>query len=443
MRFRLYFVTVVAALGGFLFGFDTAVISGTDAFVVPHFHLDDAQWGFTVSSALFGTIIGALIAGYPADKLGRRNSLFFTATLYLVSALTCAFAPNWATLVVGRCIGGIGVGLASVLSPMYIAEIAPAQSRGRLVAVSQLNIVLGILVAYFSNGYFSHFADNWRWMFGAQSLPALIFFALLFFVPQSPRWLVGKGRVEEAREILDGIYSDKSKSGEVIDEIQQALHKEERVSFTSLFQRKYGKLTLLAFLLASFNQLTGINVFIYYAPRILSGTGLTIEESLWQTFLAVGVTNLIFTVLAMFCIDKFGRRTLMIAGSVGLFASLALMSYCYFSGTFDRTLVMIALIGFIASFAFSQGAVMWVFLSEVFPNQIRSHGQSLGSFTHWAWNFIIALLFPVVMARLGGGAVFGFFSAMMILQLLCVLFMMPETRGKSLESLEKELVSFH
>ncbi|MBX9692009.1 MAG: MFS transporter, partial [Cyanobacteria bacterium] len=238
MRFRLYFVTIVAALGGFLFGFDTAVISGTDAFVVPYFHLDDAQWGFTVSSALFGTIIGALAAGYPADKLGRRNSLFITATLYLVSALTCAFAPNWASLVIGRVIGGVGVGLASVLSPMYIAEIAPAQSRGRLVAVSQLNIVMGILVAYFSNGYFSHLADNWRWMFGAQALPALAFFVLLFFVPQSPRWLVNEGREEEAREVLDGIYTDKNKSVEVINEIKQALHP-EKVSFTSLFHEKF------------------------------------------------------------------------------------------------------------------------------------------------------------------------------------------------------------
>lgn len=440
MRLKLYFITVVAALGGFLFGFDTAVISGTDAFVVPHFGLDDAQWGFTVSSALLGTIIGAIFAGFPAQRLGRRDSLFITATLYLISAILCALAPTWALLVGGRFIGGIGVGLASVLSPMYIAEMAPAHLRGRLVAVAQLNIVVGILIAYFSNDFLMQFPSNWRLMFGAEAIPALLFLILLFFVPRSPRWLISKGRVDEAVAVLDSIYHDKERAAEVISDIKESLAT-PTANFPALFQPRYRNLALLAFLLASFNQLTGINCFIYYAPRILTSTGLSIKDALWQTFISVGVTNLIFTVLAMLAIDKFGRKTLMIAGSVGLFFSLALMSYAYFSQTFDRTIIMAALIGFIASFAFSQGAVMWVFLAEVFPNQVRAHGQALGSFTHWVWNFLVSLLFPIAMNGVGGGAVFGFFAVMMVFQFACVIFMMPETRGKTLESLEKELAA--
>lgn len=446
MNSKLYFVTFVAALGGFLFGFDTAVISGTDPFVVPHFHLNDEQWGWTVSSALAGTILGAAIAGIPANKLGRKNSLFITAVLYFVCALGCALAQDWNVLVTARFIGGIGVGLASVLSPMYIAEVSPAAVRGRLVAIAQLNIVVGILVAYFSNRFLVGFpaltglsVDNWRLMFGAQGIPSVIFFALLFMVPESPRWLVSRGRNEEALQVLKSINNDPTQSEGVLEEIKASLQ-EKAGKFKSLFEKKYRYLTLLAFLFATFNQLSGINVFIYYAPRILGKTGMSVEEALWQTFIAIGVTNLIFTILAMIMIDRFGRKTLMIFGSLGLIVSLSLMSFAFFTQSFNKDTTLLYLVAFIGSFAFSQGAVIWVFLSEIFPNQLRDHGQSLGSFTHWFWNFVIANRFPVAIAAFGEGPVFAFFALSMVAQLFFVLFMMPETRGKTLEELEKELV---
>lgn len=442
MKPNLFFITFVAALGGFLFGFDTAVISGTDPFVVPYFKLDNAQWGWTVSSALLGTIIGAIIAGLPARALGRKNSLFITGSLYLVSSLGCALAPQWSVLVISRFIGGIGVGLASVLSPMFIAEMSPAKIRGRLVGVAQLNIVVGILVAYFSNKALIGFDDNWRYMFGAMMIPSLLFIALLFFVPESPRWLVSKGRDDDALKTLQSIYTDPEVPVSIIKDIKETLV-ETQVSFWTLFDKKYRFITMLAFFFGTLNQFTGINVFIYYAPRILEKTGMPTEEALWQTFLAVGVTNLIATVGAMMAIDKFGRKTLMWIGSFGLFFSLASMSIGFASGAFNKLAVLIALIAFIASFAVSQGAVMWVFLAEVFPNQLRNHGQSVGSFTHWFWNFVISGSFPVLVGAVGEPMVFGFFAFMMVLQILFVWKLMPETKGKSLEALEKDLVRMH
>lgn len=444
MKPILYFITFVAALGGFLFGFDTAVISGTDPFVVPYFKLNDAEWGWTVSSALLGTIFGAIVAGFPARALGRKNSLFITGILYFISSLGCALAPTWNILVLSRFVGGIGVGLASVLSPMFIAEMSPAKIRGRLVGVAQLNIVIGILVAYFSNEALSKLADNWRYMFGAMMVPSFLFIALLFLVPESPRWLVSKGRDDEALKTLETIYKDPEEPKNIIKDIKQALAETEtQASFWTLFDKKYRFITMLAFFFGTLNQFTGINVFIYYAPRILEKTGMPTAEALSLTFYAIGVTNLIATVGAMLAIDKFGRKTLMWIGSFGLFLSLASMSIGFASGSFDKVAVLIALIVFIASFAMSQGAVMWVFLAEVFPNQLRNHGQSVGSFTHWFWNFVIAGSFPVVVSAAGEPAVFGFFAFMMVLQILFVWKLMPETKGKSLEALEKDLVRMH
>lgn len=440
MNGKLLFITFVAALGGFLFGFDTAVISGTDPFVVPYFGLSDNQWGFTVASALLGTIVGSISAGLPADRIGRRNSLFIAAVLYLISALGCALAPSWAILVASRFVGGIGVGLASVLSPMYIAEVSPSRLRGRLVALAQLNIVIGIVVAYFSNDALISMENNWRYMFGVEAIPAALFLALLFFVPRSPRWLVSRERLAEAGQVLNSICSDSEQAQRVLGEIKGSLQSANKADFKLLFSRHYRYVTLLVVLFASFNQLTGINVFIYYAPRIFELTGLSSKEAIWQTFLSVGVTNLIFTVLAMFAIDRFGRKMLMYIGTVGLIASLSLMSYAYFGQSFDKYSVMFYLIGFIASFAFSQGAVCWVFMAEVFPNQLRNHGQSLGAFIHWTFNFGISLVFPGLVTTLGGGTVFAFFTSMMVLQFFYVWKMMPETRGKSLEALQKELV---
>lgn len=444
MKPILFFITFVAALGGFLFGFDTAVISGTDPFVVPYFKLNDAEWGWTVSSALLGTIIGAIVAGFPARALGRKNSLFITGILYFISSLGCALAPTWNILVLSRFIGGIGVGLASVLSPMFIAEMSPARIRGRLVGVAQLNIVIGILVAYFSNEALSKLDDNWRYMFGAMMIPSFLFVALLFFVPESPRWLVSKGRDAEALKTLETIYKDPEEPKVIIQDIKETLvESESQASFWTLFDKKYRFITMLAFFFGTLNQFTGINVFIYYAPRILEKTGMPTKEALGLTFLAIGVTNLIATIGAMMAIDKFGRKTLMWIGSFGLFFSLSGMSVIFASGSFDKIAILIALVAFIASFAMSQGAVMWVFLAEVFPNQLRNHGQSVGSFTHWFWNFVIAGSFPVVVSAAGEPAVFGFFAFMMLLQILFVWKLMPETKGKSLEALEKDLVRMH
>lgn len=437
--------TIVAALGGLLFGFDTAVIAGTTHGLTRTFHLSPGSLGLTVSIALWGTIVGAMLAGFPADRYGRRDSLRVLAVFYLVSALGCAFAANWGMLVTFRFIGGLGIGGSSVVGPMYIAEIAPAKARGRLVGFFQFNIVLGILLAYFSNYLvgLAGFGDaDWRWKLGVSAIPAGLFLAMLFGIPRSPRWLVKTGRVDEAREVLR-VTGDENYERD-LQEIIRSIDLEHAAQ-DHLFNWNWvrGSLNLrylypmfLAVSIGMFNQLSGINAILYYLNDIFSKAGFSTVSSDLQA-VAIGATNLLFTIIAMLVIDKFGRKTLLLVGSVGTALSLAGVAAVFFTHTHEGALVWL-LIGFIASFAFSQGAVIWVFIGEVFPNQVRAKGQSLGSFSHWLMNALISGIFPL-MAASSGAYPFVFFSIMMVLQFFVVLFVFPETKGVSLEEMQQKL----
>ena len=434
----LYFSTVVAALGGLLFGFDTAVISGTTTALEEVFTLDASLLGFTVASALIGTIIGAFTVGGPADRFGRKRVLIVLAVFYFVSALGSALAGSWIPFLLFRLLGGLAVGGASVVAPMYIAEIAPADRRGRLVAVNQLNIVAGILLAFFSNYLVAQAVNEavaWRWMFGVEAIPAALFFALLFFIPFSPRWLVKRGREGEARDVLErlGVADVERELSEIVASLQAKNQRENE----RLFQSSYSLPILLVIGIAMFNQLSGINALMYYAPQIFEMAGAGTDAALLQS-VAVGGTNLLFTILALFIIDRLGRRFLMLVGSVGTAISLAVVAWQFYVGISSPALVLAGLLGFIAFFAVSQGAVIWVFISEIFPNRVRSKGQALGTFTHWFMAAAVSWTFPIV-AEASGGHAFAFFSAMMVLQLVFVLKAMPETKGLSLEELEVKL----
>ena len=428
--------TIVAALGGLLFGFDTAVIAGTTHDLTQTYHLTPGLLGFTVASALYGTIIGAMLAGWPGDRYGRRDSLRIMAVLYLVSALGCAFAWNWDALVAFRFIGGLGIGGSSVLGPMYIAEIAPAKWRGRLVGFFQFNIVFGILLAYFSNfviGQMQFGLAEWRWKLGVSAIPAVFFFAMLFGIPRSPRWLVKKRRVSEARDVLK-LSGEKDFEAE-LQEIVQSIDAEHGRGSEPLFTRKYRLPIFLAVSIAMFNQLSGINVILYYLNDIFAKAGFNKMSGDLQS-VAIGATNLIATLIAMAIIDRVGRKKLLLIGSVGTAACMAGVASVFLTHTHDNLLVWL-LIGYIAFFAFSQGAVIWVFISEVFPNRVRAKGQSLGTFSHWFMNALISGIFPL-MAASSGGAPFVFFSLMMVLQFFVVLFLYPETKGVSLEEMQRK-----
>jgi MFS transporter, SP family, xylose:H+ symportor len=442
MNANLLFATIVSALGSLLFGFDTAVISGTTKSLQHVFSLSDVSLGWTVSIALWGTVVGSIIIGKPGDVWGRKAMLFVCGILYLLSAFGCAFATTWSILLVSRFLGGLAIGAASVMAPMYIAEIAPGRLRGRLVAVAQFNIVFGILVAFFSNMLiFRILGDNpitWRWMFGVMAVPAGAFFLLLFLVPESPRWLVKKNLIDKARSVLQKVGAANVEA-ELAD-IVNSLKEETGSGITKLFQKKYRFAIMCAVLLAIFNQLSGINVIMYYAPMIFEKAGASTDASMLQA-VAVGMTNMVFTIIAMFFIDKLGRKTLLLVGAVGMCFSLAGAGMHYLNPNFlTGAGVVVFIVGFIAFFAFSQGAVIWVFLAEIFPNKVRAKGQALGSFTHWIMNALIGLAFPVVLAKFGGGPIFMFFSIMMVPFFFFVWKMMPETKGKSLEELEKIIV---
>jgi len=436
---------IVAALGGLLFGFDTAVISGTTGWLEKVFGLSSFWLGFTVASALIGTIIGAILIGKPADKYGRRNILFMLAVLYFVSALGSALAWNWYSFLFFRFIGGLGVGGTSVVSPMYIAEISPAKYRGRLVAVTQFNIVLGILLAFFSNYIISGLSlgvVEWRWMFGVEAIPAVAFFFLLFNNPYSPRWLITKGRLDEARLVLEKCGSDTGNVEEEVQAIKTSLDLEHSSLQESLFSMKYIKPIMLAVVIAMFNQLSGINAILYYAPRIFEMAGAGSESALFQA-VAVGGINLIMTMIALAVIDNFGRRKLMLVGSVGYILSLGSVAWAFFTYGTEFTaagsvVVLISLLVFIASHAFGQGAVIWVFISEIFPNRVRARGQALGTFTHWFMAAAISWTFPMI-AEISGGYTFAFYALCMVGQLMWVICLMPETKGISLEQIQKKL----
>jgi sugar porter (SP) family MFS transporter len=428
--------TVVAALGGLLFGFDTAVIAGATQSLKTLYQLSPLGEGFTVASALVGTVIGSMLAGIPGDLYGRRDSLRMMAVLYVISALGCAFAWNWVALVAFRFVGGLAIGGSSVLGPMYIAEISPAKWRGRLVGLFQFNVVFGILLAYLSNyvlGTIGFGAAEWRWKLGVTAVPAAFFFLMLFGIPRSPRWLVKKGRIDEAREVLRQIGEEnyEQELRDIVESIDA-----EHVTSDSLFTSKYRVPIFLAISIGMFNQLSGINAILYYLNAIFEHAGFSKVSGDLQA-VAIGATNLLFTMLAMSVIDKVGRKKLLLVGSVGTALCLAGVAAIFLTGRRENLLVWM-LIGYIAFFAFSQGAVIWVYISEVFPNRVRAKGQSLGSFSHWIMNALISWTFPL-MAASSGGYPFVFFSAMMVLQFFVVLFFYPETKGISLEEMQKKL----
>ncbi len=428
--------TIVAALGGLLFGFDTAVIAGTTAGLTTAFSLTPASLGLTVAIALVGTVIGSMVAAIPGDRYGRRDSLRGMAVLYLISALGCAFAWNWYSLVFFRFIGGLAIGGSSVLGPMYIAEIAPAKLRGRLVGFFQFNVVAGILVAYFSN-YLIGRADlgvnEWRWMLGVSAIPALLFFVMLFTIPRSPRWLAQKSRVDQARSVLI-LIGEENVEAELAD-IVRSIDLEHGHGQEPLFQWKYRYPIFLAVAVAAFNQLSGINAILYYLNDIFARAGFSKVSGDLQAVL-IGFTNLVAVIIAMSIIDRVGRRTLLLIGSVGCAACLAGVAVIFFINSHENWLVWL-LVGFIAFFSFSQGAVIWVFISEVFPTRVRAKGQSLGSFTHWFMNAAISWSFPVIASH-SRGAPFVFFSAMMAVQFFVVLFAFPETKGITLEDMQRK-----
>ncbi|MCY7359827.1 MAG: sugar porter family MFS transporter [Rudanella sp.] len=431
---RIFFWSMTAALGGFLFGFDTAVISGVEQSLQTLWKLNVWEHGLTVSIALIGTVIGSMMGGIPAETLGRKRTLFWIAILYLLASLGTALAPNWPIFLLFRFLGGLGVGASSVAAPMYITEISPARSRGKLVGLFQFNVVLGILVAYLSNFLLSGMGDeSWRWMLGIQTLPSVIFLIAVLNIPESPRWLLLKrGNVAEALDVLTMI--DPTTANETLAAIQHS--NAQSTGSTRLFSGQYKTPIMLAVLFAVFNQVSGINAIIYYAPRIFEMTGLGKSSSLLSSA-GIGLINLIFTLLSMNLIDRYGRRTLMKIGSIGLIVTLGLVARAFYVEDFSGITVPLLLFAYIAFFGFSQGAVIWVFISEIFPNEVRASGQALGSFTHWFMAAIITFTFPYLSERVGGGNTFLFFTTMMVLQLLFVWRIMPETKGTSIEKVER------
>jgi SP family arabinose:H+ symporter-like MFS transporter len=429
--------TVVAALGGLLFGFDTAVIAGTTAGLTRSFALTPTGLGLTVAVALVGTVAGAIFAGIPGDRYGRRDSLRVMAVLYLISAIGCGIAWDWYSLLAFRFLGGLGIGGSSVLGPMYIAEIAPAKWRGRLVGCFQINVVGGILLAYFSNylvGLVAAGPEDWRWMLGVSGIPALLFFVMLFTIPRSPRWLAQKSRLDEARQTLRAV-GEEDVEGELA-EIVRSIDVEHGHGSEPLFQAKYRTPIFLAVSIGMFNQLSGINAILYYLNDIFAQAGFSRVSGDIQAVL-IGATNLAAVLIAMSIIDRVGRKTLLLIGSVGCTLALAGVGAIFLTSSHGELLVWL-LVGFIAFFSFSQGAVIWVYLSEVFPTRVRAKGQSLGSFTHWFMNALISFIFPVVAAK-SKGAPFVFFAAMMALQFVVVFVSYPETSGVTLEQMQKKL----
>ena len=429
--------TVVGALGGLLFGFDTAVISGTTHALSLTYHLTPALLGVTVSSALLGTVVAAMTAGIPGQRYGRRDSLRVMAAFYVLSALGCAFAWSWPALIVFRFIGGLGIGGSSVLGPMYIAEIAPPEWRGRLVGFFQVNIVVGILLAYISNLWIASMqlgAVEWRWQLGISGVPAVCFLIALFGIPRSPRWLVMQSRLKEALDVLrlTGIPQPQHE----LDEIVASIHLERSSPTDPLFSRQYRFPVFVAITVGMFSQLSGINAVLYYLNDIFALAGTSKISGDLQA-VAVGATNLVATLIAMSVIDRFGRKKLLLTGTVGLILCLSAISYVFLTHRHLHWLVWL-LMAYIACFAISQGAVLWVYISEVFPNRVRAKGQSLGSSSHWVTNAIISLVFPV-MAMSSGAYPFIFFAAMMVLDFFLVLIYYPETKGISLEKMQHQL----
>ncbi len=428
---------MVGALGGLLFGFDTAVIAGTTHSLTAVYSLSPSELGLTVAMALIGTIIGAMSAGIPGQKWGGRETLRILAVFYVLSALGCAFAWNWYALLAARFIGGLGIGGSSVLGPVYIAELAPARLRGRLVGLFQINIVIGILLAYFSNYCIAQMgfgAAEWRWQFGVATVPAVLFLVMLFGIPPSSRWLVTQNRVDEGRSVLQlmGAENPEAELKEIVDSI----HIERLQTSEPLFARKYRLPIFLAISIGMFNQLSGINAILYYLNDIFAAAGFSKVSGDLQA-VAVGGMNLLATLVGMSLIDKLGRKTLLLIGSIGTAACLAGVAWVFFAQSHQSFLLWL-LVAYIAFFAISQGAVIWVYISEIFPNRVRAKGQALGSSSHWIMNALIAYTFPQL-AKSSGAYPFVLFAAMMVVQFFVVLFFYPETKGVTLEQMQHRL----
>jgi len=440
-------ISLTAALAGFIFGFDTVVISGANLPIKDLWHTSPWFHGFFIMSmALWGTVIGAIFGGIPTQKWGRKKVLVWIGILFSLSALGTALAPDPYTFSLFRFIGGLGIGVSSVAAPTYISEISTPFNRGRLVALYQFNIVFGILIAFLSNYFLKGVggANDWRWMLGALGVPSVIYSALVFGVPESPRWLITKKNdTDLAKKILTrlGIMNVESEVSTIVKSFQHETSSGHKVN---LLDKKYKRVMWLAFLVAFFNQWSGINFILYYAPEILERAGLAAKESLFNS-IAIGGTNLVFTFVGLYLIDRIGRKILLLIGSFGYIVSLAMVAWCFYAHT-SAPLLMFFLLLFIAAHAIGQGAVIWVFISEIFPNNARASGQSFGASTHWVFAALITLITPVFLDK-GSGIfkdnpwpIFGFFAFMMVLQLIWVLTKVPETKGVSLEDLEKKLI---
>ena len=428
--------SVIVALGGFLFGFDTAVISGVEKSIQSLFNLSSFWHGFTISSALIGTLVGALFGGWPADKYGRKPVLFVIAFLFALSAIGSALANSLPAFIIYRFIGGIAVGASSVVAPMYISEISPARMRGRMTAMFQFNVIFGILIAYVSNYALRDVNDNWRWMLGVGAIPSFIYFFLLFFIEESPHFLIKKKKEKLAARVLDKVYSDDI--GSRMEEIHASVNCRKENLFSGVFTKSIS----IAFLVAMFNQFSGINAILYFAPRIFELSGFSASDSFFQS-VVIGITNAVFTILGLVIIDRVGRKKLLIVGSIGMCICLLLVARIFYTQNFGDYELLYLLIGYIMFFAFSTGAVIWVLISEVFPGSVRGEGQSLGSFTHWFFAALITFLFPAVVEKTtyGGAHAFAFFGLMMLVQVVTVWKYFPETKGKTLEELGNELSS--
>ena len=436
---RLIYWSVTSALAGFLFGFDTIVISGADEPIQDLWKLTESMHGQAMSAALWGTVFGAMIAGFPADRLGRKPTLIGIGVLYFVSAIWSALAGDVLSFMIARFIGGVGVGISTVAAPMFISEIAPPHLRGRLAGMFQFNIVFGILVAYMSNALLEKFitADAWRWMLGAEAIPALLYSLMTFTIPESPRWLISRGRQEEGMKVLSEINpsAGEDQIRQLAGEIKNSTERSEQ-AISDGWSSRLRKPILLAFWIAAFNQLSGINAILYYAPRIFGYAGFARESALQQS-IWIGVTNLIFTFVGLWLIDRVGRKTLLIAGSIGYIVSLSVVAWAFSVEQFN--IVPFFVFAFIASHAFGQGAVIWVYISEIFPTRFRAFGQSLGSSTHWIFAALITMTFPIAAKNFDPSSIFLFFAGMMVLQLMWVLLFVPETKDVPLEEMEQKL----
>ena len=440
MNRRLFLWALTSALAGFLFGFDTVVISGAEQTIQSVWKLDSAMHGLCTSAALWGTVLGAVFGGWPTERWGRQRTLLWVGTLYFVSAVASGLAPDPYTFIVARFIGGVGVGIATVASPLYISEISPPRYRGRLAGMFQFNIVFGILVAFVSNYLLGRYLEPnvaWRWMLGVEAIPALVYSLMCLTIPESPRWLIVHARQRDA-----GVAVFRNIDPDLTEEQLTALADTVEASagtagtHARLFTWRLRVPLLLAFLVAFFNQLSGINAILYFAPRIFEWTGLEESAALLQS-VGIGVTNLIFTYVGLWLIDRLGRRTLLFIGSLGYIASLGLCAWAFSVEQFN--IVPACIFAFIAAHAVGQGAVIWVFISEIFPNRQRAAGQALGSSTHWLFAALLTLVFPTMAEALPPAVIFGFFCGMMVLQLLWVIFFVPETKGIPLEEMQARL----